>query len=372
VTIVTLFVAARIFDSLLFMFCSFFRGRQEMRYEAALRLSLNAISLGLGLPVLVLSRSLLVFSAFQCAASALVMFAACGVVIRRYATAPWGSIDWNASVSLFKEGLHFSLYGILLVVFLQTNTILLSFFKGDQATGLYTAGYRFVSALGMAATSVPGAVYPSIASLALPRDEELLRETYLRCLRYLWIVAVFCVLGLLFFAPELVNLIYGTRFLPASLGLRIMSFTVLFSYANAATTSVLFSLNMEKDVLRAMAVSTAFVVIINLILLPPLADIGASLTTVLPEVVCFILLLSPMRRNFRSTGTLSLAGRFVTVAAVAGATEALIFHRPLWVRLTAFASIYGGALFATGLIGPQEIDWLLRKSATTSVEALNA
>ncbi|MBI3549163.1 MAG: flippase [Elusimicrobia bacterium] len=371
--IVSLLVLARLFDSLIFMFCSFFRGRQEMKYEGILRVCLNVASVGLSLPVLLFSRSLLIFSAIQCGASLVIAVVSYRVVSRRYGSAPFAAVSWEASRTLFLDGLSFSLYGILLVLFLQTNTILLTLFKGDDATGFYTAGYRFISALGMAATSVTGAVYPVISKLNLENHAGEIRRTYLRCLRYLWALALYVALGLYWFAPEVIGIVYGSKFLPAVPGLRIMSAAVLFSYANSAATSVLFSLNQEREVVRTLGYATVFVALINLILLPPLGHLGASLTTLIPEVFSFCLLLGVMKKSFRRIDVAPLAARFGVVALAVSAGAAALAGRPLWLRIAVFSLSYAAAIVAAGVLGSEELKFLFPKQAAPpEPEAVNA
>src|SRR5262249_7662782 len=159
-------------------------------------------------------------------------------LVLRYAVSPFRSITRQGCLLIFRDGFHFSLFMILLMVYIQTNTILLDLYKGNEATGFYTAGFRFISALGVIAVSSVDALFPAMSRLPLHEHAAEIRLAYARATKYLLVIASFCSLVLFVFAPEMIRLIYGPSFMPAALGLRLMAFSLLFSYVNSASVNL--------------------------------------------------------------------------------------------------------------------------------------
>ena len=361
ILIASLLILARVIESILMMFCAIFRGYQEMRYDGALRSVQSGANLAIGLPILILTRSLLLFAAFQAVSCAIVTIAAYLLVIRRYRVSPTQSVSWPACVQVFREGLSFSAYSILLVLFVQTNTIMLSLFKGDQDTGLYTAGFRFVSALGMGAASVTSALYPAVALLTLRDHAEEIRQIYLRCTKYLWILASFFSTALFLFAPEIVHLTYGARYASAVAGVKIMAFSLFFSYMNVSSTNLLFCLDQEKLALKILTFSTALVLVINLVMIPRLGFIGASWTTLIPEIAVSALLALALKRSFGRLGTMKLAAQFAGLAALVCGPSLYWAALPLPARILLFLALYFAGIFLMRIAAPQNALKLARR-----------
>ncbi|MEK7389341.1 MAG: flippase [Elusimicrobiota bacterium] len=371
ILIALLLILNRVLESLLLMFCAIFRGYQEMRYEGLLRSALSAASLLVGLSVLVLSRSLLSFAVVQVVSTALVVFAAYRLVIGRYHVVPMRSVAPAACMKVFRDGLSFSAYSILLVLFVQTNTIMLSLFKGDLDTGLYTAGFRFVSALGMGAASITGALYPAVSQLNIQDHADEIRLIYLRCTKVLWILASFFSTTLFVFSDEIVYVVYGAGYAPAAAGVRIMAFSLFFSYANVSSTNLLFCLDQESTALRILGSGTLFVFIINLVMIPLLGYFGASWTTLIPEVFVLILLASALRKILGRIGTLTLFVKFVGLGVLVCGSALFLHSSPLLVRVAAFLAAHVAALMAMSIASPwTAIDMLRRKAG--ALEAADA
>lgn len=358
IAVITLLVLVRVLECFILMLCACFRGFEEMRYERRIRMCLNAIHVGIGIPLLALTRSLFVFSFVQCALTFLVLVGATRLLIRRYAARPFEAITRQGCVQVFRQGFDFSLYTILLVVYLQTNTILLTLFKGHEATGFYTAGFRFVSALGMVAASSVDALFPAISRLNLREHEAGIKMAYLRSTKYLLVLASFFSLALFVFAPSLIRLFYGEPFLPAAPGLRIMAFSILFSYMNSSSVSLMFSLNQEKRSIRILGLCVVFVAAINLIFLPLWGYLGASLTTLLPELLNFSLHYKAITGYLKGIGLLTVLLKFVLLSlGVTGATLGWP-GIPMALQGALFLVCYAGGLYLLRVFQPDEIAFI--------------
>jgi O-antigen/teichoic acid export membrane protein len=362
---VLLLATSRLADSFLQTICAFFRGLQDMKREAVVRAGLNTANLAAGLAVLIATRSLFWFAAAYAMASVVVLAAACRFVMRRYG-ASLQYISAPAVRAAFLQGLNFTLFGVLLVVYVQTNTILLGLMKGELAAGFYAAGFRFVSALGLLATAATGAVFPVMAKLNVINDAEELKATYLRCSKGLMALGAFFGAGLFVFSPRLISLFYGDAFGPAVPALRVMSFSILFAYANACTTTLLFAVNREGAVLRILSASVAFVFLINLLLLPAFGHMGAAWTTLLPELFFFGLQYAAVRKCLPGFGLGALALK--TAGLMAGLSLVLVVSAiPPAAQAAALILLFLAGLRALRVVEPREWLVLARRPAAGAV-----
>jgi O-antigen/teichoic acid export membrane protein len=281
-------VASRLAEAFVLVICAFLRGLQDVRAEARIRLGLNLAHVTVALPVLFLAKSLPLFAAVHAGVSVLAFLEAVRFLIRRTQASPFRRVPGPWTPGFFRNHLRFSLHTILLVIYVQANTLLLFFLKGDEAVGVYTAAFRFVSALGMLAVGLTGAFFPMIARLSSADQVGEWRAASRRALQGVAVLGGLSGAALFVFAPRLISLFYGTAFQPAVVCLRIMSFAVLWTFLNSATGVLLFSLDRERALIRILGGAVGFVILVNLALLPWLGAVGASLTTALPEVLVFV------------------------------------------------------------------------------------
>ncbi|MFH1877716.1 MAG: oligosaccharide flippase family protein, partial [Candidatus Omnitrophota bacterium] len=134
-TVFYLIFFTRVLDSFLFTFYSFFRAFQKMIYEGAVRLALNTVSLAFGLIFLFRYRDLGVFAAVQLVTYFLFSAATFYICGRFFIHPGVFSGNFHAIMKncrdFIRESLHLSVIQILLVLYVQINTILLTLIKGE-------------------------------------------------------------------------------------------------------------------------------------------------------------------------------------------------------------------------------------------------
>ncbi|HOX10156.1 MAG TPA: polysaccharide biosynthesis C-terminal domain-containing protein, partial [Candidatus Omnitrophota bacterium] len=187
-----------------------------------------------------------------------------------------------------------------LAVYVQTNTILLNIFKGDEATGIYAAGFRFVSVSGVIAVSMTQAVFPHLTSIASGKDAARLRNAIARARKYLFWTGLAVSAGIFALAPYLIGLVYGPKFNGAVWPLYIMAFTPVFLFLNTGNNYFLYTLNRERSYLKILIVVLVFAVALNLVLLPKYGAAGAAMTTIIPEALFFVILSVAVRRSLKA------------------------------------------------------------------------
>jgi O-antigen/teichoic acid export membrane protein len=354
-----LLVLSRLCENIVVMACAFLRGFQDLEAEGKFRIKMNLLLLAGGAAALVLTRSLLCFAAVQGGGMAVAAAAAVLMLLKKHAVRPAPGFNWQAAMTLLRQGLPFTLYGIFLVLYVQTNTIMLSAMKGDVATGLYTAGFRFVSAAGLAAAGVTGALFPALARLSGEGDGDRLRGTFVQGVRFLLALGGGAGLVFFVFAPDLIHLLYGEKFGGAVLPLRVMAFSVLLSYANSTVSALLMAVNQEARSLKLLGSCVLFVFVVNAALLPLWGALGAGLTTLLPEV----LYLSLQARALRKVRPdIPLAGLVLRAAAACGAVAFAAWPAgalPLPARAAIFVACVAAAFFGAGLVKPADFRLLV-------------
>lgn len=131
---------------------------------------------------------------------------------------------------------------------------------------------------------VPGKIFSSLTLLLFPR-----------------------VIGINLVADRFIIVFAGDSFIESFQSLRILSLALVFStYPSFYSTSVLLPFKGEKNILKATILSAVINVLLNYIFIPLFSQNGAALTTLIAELVVFLMLLLMGGKMFISMGFIKL------------------------------------------------------------------
>lgn len=176
---------------------------------------------------------------------------------------------------------------LLKVLYQKLSIYMLSTFSGAAVTGWFSAALRLVEASQVGHIALLGALFPVMAQARHgQRDNSPIPATIFtfswRLLLFLGTAAA----GILFLlAPPLVNLLYGSNFTPAIPSLRLLAFMMIPFSLNIYISSRLLSARKERKVAYAFILSLLVLAGMNAWLIPRSDLMGASLATLIAEMV---------------------------------------------------------------------------------------
>lgn len=199
----------------------------------------------------------------------------------------WQKINKPMVVSLAKGSLPYALLAVLGLLYFKIDALLLSYLKGSYDTGIYGAAYKFLEAIVFIPTVFFTGSFPFLAKYHQEGIEKV-EKVYYQSLKILVGLGILIMLGYIFILPIVIKLLLPQYIASISV-IKILSLTIPFMFANSPAVLVLFSTDkFLKSVILLSLVTLAFNIILNLILIPPLGYIGASIVTILSEILSFI------------------------------------------------------------------------------------
>jgi O-antigen/teichoic acid export membrane protein len=218
----------------------------------------------------------------------------------------------------------FAAVGILnLVVWRQSETLLLGHFRSAEETGYFDLAYRLPQTI---LEFVPGTVWPLVMagmSEAFARDPGSIRRVIDRYYRMLFVMcAPLCLLGAVI-APRMVGVMFGENMMPAALPMQLFFLILTVSFLSTPLSMSLYVLEKTHVNLLIYAVLAAVNVGLDLLLIPkygvPGAVVPVAIAIALQPLVYFI----AVRRDvpgvsipFSFIGRCFLASASVLVAVV--------------------------------------------------------
>ncbi|NJE12853.1 flippase [Thermococcus sp. LS2] len=180
--------------------------------------------------------------------------------------------------ALFRFSIPLMLTGILNFVMNWTDTLMLGYYKSSEIVGLYNVASPLAKLILIFLNSV-AFLYAPVATSLYSKGKEELERTYQLLTKWIFIITLPIFVIMFLFSETIVAFFFGTKYLPASYALRILSLGFMFRVVLGSNDVSLIiireaRLNMIGDVL-----GTILNIILNGILIPIFGITGAAIAT---------------------------------------------------------------------------------------------
>lgn len=191
-------------------------------------------------------------------------------------------LSWSLSKKLLSQAWPFLGLNFMMAINYRIDSIFLTSWRGDVATGYYNAAYNLIFGL-TALQVILGKVTFPIFSKFETIDRGKFIQSYQRTIKFTFVILIPVVLGAFFYSNEIIRLVYGSSFVESSQILGILIWALPFMYLSSNLGSVITVLRGEKMALYAWLFCALLNVALNFYAVPRLGYIGASITTVVSE-----------------------------------------------------------------------------------------
>jgi O-antigen/teichoic acid export membrane protein len=260
--------------------------------------------------------------------------------------------DWPA---LLRASLPFGVIGLALGLSYKFDSVLLNIFRSDAETGYYNAAYNLVFSSAILSNVLNTSLYPSLSRQAARAPQNLPR-IYAHVLRYLMVMSLPIAIGAWALADRLVPFLFTANYLPAAPALQIIIWVVPLMFASEFLGYVVLISGQEKRAARAVVVSSAFNVGLNLLLVPRYGFIAAAMMTVLTEAVLVAQYVWTLRSLMRQINWSRALLRPLLAALLMGALVlALRPYVPLLANVAIGVVAYVVFTLGLGVLGRDEL-----------------
>jgi O-antigen/teichoic acid export membrane protein len=295
VLVLTIFVGI---TSISQTFNSVFQAFQKMEYVAIEKV-LNSLSLLFGaLIAIFFNFDVVKFSSIYVFTGVLALFY-CFYVYIKFVGFPSFDVDFVFLKKNLRESLPFAFTSIFAVIYYYIDSVMLSIMMNDEAVGFYNAAYRLAFAFLIIPSAYFMALYPMTSKL-FTTSVDSLKYVYDKSFKFMIIIGLMIALFTNLMAEHLIVLIFGVEFIHSVIALKILIWSVFFLYVTHANTCILNSINKQFLFMRATFVGMILNVTLNIVFIPRYSYLGASFTTLLTEILVFILSYHYVKTNMES------------------------------------------------------------------------
>jgi len=219
-------------------------------------------------------------------------FLTLGVVVNRV-TIPYIflklHITKNKKLNIKKEVTRYSLPFLMssLMLFISTSidSMLIGFFLGVKNVGIYNSAGPIAQLISLPSGLFSQIFLPLTTREYAQKNIQLVSDISFRIIKWVFILNFIPILLLLLFPHFIINLIFGSQYLDASMALRFLGIGIFFNSFTIIAQSLLAMAGQSKIIFQNSIIFSASIIILDLILIPLYGINGAAFSSMMSSFV---------------------------------------------------------------------------------------
>ena len=245
--------------------------------------------------------------------------------------------------SMTKELLIFSApllaVSMLWMVMSWADSLMLGYFKTPDVVGVYNAALPLAGLLSMTLSSMNFIYIPIISQLYSKNLINELKRSYIILTKWIFLMTLPIFFVLFLFPDVVLNLLFGSRYIGAAVALQILAFGFFINISLGFTGNTLLVLGKTNFLMWTFVISAIINIILNMVLIPPMGIIGASIASAFSLIVAKILNMIKLYNFFKvhpfSKNYLKITGLLVMFLVVFYILRNLVVMS-LWMFMALF------------------------------------
>lgn len=194
-----------------------------------------------------------------------------------------------------RDAWPFGLAGMFHLVYYKSNIILLEYFSGGEAAGIYSVAFTVMGATYL----LPGSIYQRFLLPKLHRWANHDRMRFLQVYRFgngsMLLLGMIATAAILVLMPWIIPFLFGKAYEPAINLLAILAFCAPLRFLATSVGATLVTQEHMRRKINYMGTVAVLNVLLNLLLIPVYAAEGAAIATLLSEITLLALYLFAVR-----------------------------------------------------------------------------
>lgn len=274
-----------------------------------------------------------------------------------------GADVWNY-VKMLKAGIRprFTVFGVkvhlrpLFILFVSyvaisiytiLDSVMLGFMTDYSEVGYYNNAIHLSKTILMGVTSLSLVALTRVSYYMRSKDYKNINQLMDKSFSIVTFLAFPLAFGLMCIAPTFVPLFFGEKFVGSIIPLMILSTLIVFiGYSNLTGIQILIGMGFDKAFLYSVSTGTIANIVLNCLLIPVWGAIGASVASVVAEMLIavvtasFVYRLTPIRFNNKTDIFKTIFGSMLFIPLIINLQKILSG----WTLVVMFVLI-GGAVY---------------------------
>ncbi|KKP69139.1 MAG: Membrane protein involved in the export of O-antigen and teichoic acid [Candidatus Moranbacteria bacterium GW2011_GWE1_35_17] len=190
--------------------------------------------------------------------------------------------DFDYWKSFLKMSMPVGISALVTFLYFKMDTIMLSVLKGSEAVGIYNMAYKIIENITFFPGMIVGLILP-LLSMYVFSDKVNFTKIINKTAKVFIIIIVPLIVGTLFLAEDIINIIGGKEFLISANALRVLIVALAFIFFGNLFNSILLSANLQNKLMHVLSFCAVFNIGLNFALIPKYSYMGAATVSLMTE-----------------------------------------------------------------------------------------
>jgi O-antigen/teichoic acid export membrane protein len=197
----------------------------------------------------------------------------------------WPRFDSKEWSTIIRYTVPIAIASMLNIIYLRADGMMLSFYKSTTEVGQYGLAYKIVELL---------AVLPSLFGLVAMStvansDKAKLHNQTMLGQKYLGLIGVLSSFSVISIGRFAINILSSGQesFAPSYGPLIVLLLANIIIFYHQPISNALFAQNLQNKIMRVSLYATIFNIAINLLMIPLLGALGASISVLITEIIIY-------------------------------------------------------------------------------------
>lgn len=311
-----------IFDNLREFCVAFFRSKEKMELEALVNIITNVSIAIFGYIILSYSHTSYAMTTIYIASAGMGLLVSVLILFREFLGVFW---NFNASLlkPLFYAALPLAFSAIIGSFMMNTDIVILGWWKTAYEIGLYSAGQKIIQVLYTLPAILASSIFPTISRLIGEQEKEKTRNVLERTLSLSILIAIPLSAGGIILAKELLGVAYGDTYAEGTRAFQVLLASMLVAFPSAILSSAIFAYNEQKKLMWYSWISAIGNIAFNILLIPKFGIVGSAASTLAMQAM-YGALLWYSTKKLTSLTILGHIKKIVSAGLVMSAITALL------------------------------------------------
>lgn len=174
---------------------------------------------------------------------------------------------------------------IAMMVFVNSDIVMLGFFFNDEIVGVYSLSSKVYSMIKQMLNAIVIVALPRVTSV-IERDDKEYHTLLRKIFNYLTIILIPVSIGLFMISDSVILLAGGRQYISGNSAMKVLSISIVFAMVGSFMMNcVLIANRKDKKCFTSTLIAAVSNIVLNLILLRKIGIIGAAITTLVAELI---------------------------------------------------------------------------------------
>ncbi len=209
------------------------------------------------------------------------------------------NVDFKLIKKLIKLGYPFMFICIFTLVYVQLDTVMLSFMKGDLVVGFYQTGYKLINILNLIPIIILMFGFPLMSKLFVS-NKKALSNFFEKMLFYSFSFMLPVIVGVWFIGDRILKFVYDISSIESFIAFKILIIAELFVFLTVIMGQTISATDGQKVFMKIAGSGALLNIVLNFFLIPKYSLYGAGIATLITYFIMFVIMLRFINKNLFS------------------------------------------------------------------------